>query len=154
MIQGVQALKTRAQFDAVLAGQVLARTAHFVLHCRTFGSEELTQLHLPPGQTQLSPMVPKRWARRSVTRNLIKRQIRAIASDPARQLPPRSYVVRLRAGFDKRTFVSASSDALRTAVRQELQKLFAQIPDNKTQALDLARPGAGLEQPTTALDAQ
>jgi ribonuclease P protein component len=153
VIQGVQALKTRAQFDAVLAGQVLAKTAHFVLHGRTFDTEALTQLGLPHGQTQLSPMVPKRWARRSVTRNLIKRQIRAIATEQAEHLAQRSYVVRLRAAFDKRIFVSASSDALRTVVRLELQKLFAQIPHPRTPAPDLARPSAGLEPPTTALDA-
>jgi ribonuclease P protein component len=34
-------------------------------------------------------------------------------------------VVRLRAGFDREQFVSASSQALKRAVRGELQELFA-----------------------------
>jgi ribonuclease P protein component len=33
-------------------------------------------------------------------------------------------VVRLRAGFDRKSFVSASSDVLKQAVRLELQQLF------------------------------
>jgi ribonuclease P protein component len=34
-------------------------------------------------------------------------------------------VVRLRAGFDRQQFISASSDLLKRAVRGELQELFA-----------------------------
>jgi ribonuclease P protein component len=34
-------------------------------------------------------------------------------------------VVRLRAGFDRKEFVSASSDKLKGAVRAELQQLLA-----------------------------
>jgi ribonuclease P protein component len=34
-------------------------------------------------------------------------------------------VVRLRAGFDRKQFVSASSDALKQAVRNELMELFS-----------------------------
>jgi len=37
-----------------------------------------------------------------------------------------AHVVRLRAGFDRAQFISASSGVLRAAVRQELQRLFAQ----------------------------
>jgi ribonuclease P protein component len=60
-----------------------------------------------------------------VTRHLLRRQIYAVAQDFAAQLPPNgAYVVRLRAAFDPKRFVSASSEPLRQAVRSELQQLF------------------------------
>ena len=70
-------------------------------------------------------MVPKRWAKRAVTRNTIKRQIHAISQDFEPALQHAAHVVRLRSGFDKTRFVSATSDALKSAVRDELQQLFA-----------------------------
>jgi ribonuclease P protein component len=79
----------------------------------------------------LGYVVPKRHARRAVTRSLLKRQIRHIFADlPA--LPPGLWVVRLRLPFDKREFPSAASDALRAAARAELlhlaRKLAPQAP--------------------------
>ena len=41
------------------------------------------------------------------------------------QLLTAAHVVRLRAMFDRKLFVSASSDALKAAVRNELLQLFA-----------------------------
>lgn len=70
-------------------------------------------------------MVPKRWARRAVTRNAIKRQIYTVSAAPGVALPRAAHVVRLRAGFDRKVFVSASSDTLKAAVRAELQQLLA-----------------------------
>jgi ribonuclease P protein component len=70
-------------------------------------------------------MVPKRWARRAVTRNAIKRQIYAVSADFESRLNAQAHVVRLRAGFDRARFVSATSDALKAAVRAELQQLFS-----------------------------
>jgi ribonuclease P protein component len=72
-------------------------------------------------------MVPKRWAKRAVTRNLIKRQIYQLAAEREPVLPQRAHVVRLRAAFDRKCFVSASSKALKAAVRAELQQLFIDI---------------------------
>lgn len=69
-------------------------------------------------------MVPKRWARRAVTRNAIKRQIFAVAALNATRLPPAAHVVRLRSAFDRKQFVSARSEALCQAVRAELLQLF------------------------------
>ena len=48
----------------------------------------------------LGAMVPKRWAKRAVTRNAIKRQIYSVSAQFVPQLRPRGYVVRLRAGFE------------------------------------------------------
>jgi len=70
-------------------------------------------------------MVPKRWAKRAVTRNAIKRQVYAVSQDFESALPRSAHVVRLRSGFDRLHFVSATSDELKTAVRSELQQLFA-----------------------------
>jgi ribonuclease P protein component len=130
----VQRLKTRAQFQAVMAGSTVSRTAHFALH--------RSGLHSPgsdttgPGSKRptvlfalrepwIGALIPKRWARRAVTRNTIKRQIYTVSQDFETQLPPAAHVVRLRAGFDRASFASASSEALKRAVRVELQELFA-----------------------------
>jgi ribonuclease P protein component len=115
-VHHVQRLKTRAQFQAVLDSGVAARTAHFALH------------RMPPGPEPEPPVavglvIPKRWAKRAVTRNTIKRQARSVSE--ATPLPAASYVVRLRAGFTG--FRSATSDALKQVVRAELLKLFAQV---------------------------
>lgn len=71
-------------------------------------------------------VVPKRHARRAVTRNLMRRQIRSAFERAQVHLPPGLWVVRLRAGFPKDTFVSARSEALSRAVRSELDELLAQ----------------------------
>jgi ribonuclease P protein component len=69
-------------------------------------------------------MVPKRWAKRAVTRNCIKRQIYNVAGEHESNLANCAYVVRLRAAFERSGFVSATSDVLRVAVRTELVQLF------------------------------
>ena len=89
----------------------------------------------------LGAMVPKRWARRSVTRHTIKRQIYAVGSEHETLMLQGAHVVRLRSGFDRRQFVSATSDVLRQAVRAELQQLFAYA------AKRLSQPAPELPQP-------
>jgi ribonuclease P protein component len=69
-------------------------------------------------------LVPKKWARRAVTRNTIKRQIYNVSAHFADALPCAAHVVRLRAGFDRKQFISATSDVLKAAVRSELEQLF------------------------------
>lgn len=135
-------LKTRPQFQAALAAGTVARTAHFALHRLRFAATETPHtgpVSSPPvGQAQalfgvgadqsgpwLGAMVPKRWARRAVTRNTIKRQIYAVAAGFEPRMAPAAHVVRLRAAFDRKQFISATSDALKAAVRAELQQLFA-----------------------------
>jgi ribonuclease P protein component len=74
--------------------------------------------------------VPKRHARRAVTRTLIKRQIRAALSrrDTPGQRPLRTglWVVRLRAPFDHSSFASAASGALRGAASSELDAVLGE----------------------------
>ena len=138
-------LKTRAQFQAAMAGGTVSRTTHFALHRLPLGAGMVgdaaasgpglaraahePQALFPMGGAAPTPwlgaMVPKRWARRAVTRNAIRRQIYAVAQESAQQLAPAAHVVRLRAAFDRQHFVSASSDALKQALRAELRALFA-----------------------------
>ena len=128
----MQRLKTRPQFQATMAGETVARTAHFALHRLVLGARECAPASERPGaqalfsgpDVWLGAMVPKRWARRAVTRNAIKRQIYGVAAALEPTLPPAAHVVRLRATFDRKQFVSASSDPLKQTVRAELQQLF------------------------------
>ena len=132
-------LKTRQQFQAALAGGTVSRTAHFALHrlplvARVDTPEAIAETAGPaPDEAQalfaldgvwIGAMVPKRWARRAVTRNTIKRQIYAVSSRFAERLPSAAHVVRLRATFDRKQFISATSEQLKLAVRQELEQLF------------------------------
>lgn len=72
----------------------------------------------------LGAVVPKRHARRSVTRSLLKRQIRAVVDGHAGALAGGLWVVRLRAPFDRARFASAASDDLKRAARDELEGLI------------------------------
>lgn len=132
----MQRLKTRVQFQMVLAGSTISRTPHFALH-RVSLEDALPSpgkplpagvdaKHLFPSQeVWMGAMVPKRWAKRAVTRNAIKRQIYNVSSTLESSLKPMAHVVRLRSGFDKTRFVSATSDALKSAVGVELNQLFS-----------------------------
>jgi len=120
----MQRLKTRAQFQAVLAGATVARTAHFALHRCALDAPTGAASLFAVDDVWLGAMVPKRWARRAVTRNAIKRQIYTVSAADAESLPRAAHVVRLRAAFDRKQFVSATSDKLKAAVRAELQQLL------------------------------
>ena len=134
-----------ADFERVLGTPVQARSTHFAVHyLRSRPSvprkpgQDASANKLSTGQAPeqgkpvddsadgcwLGAVVPKRHARRAVTRNLLKRQIRqAACGQPA--LPAGLWVVRLRAGFATADFPSAASDALRAAAGQELHDLLA-----------------------------
>lgn len=135
-----------ADFQRLLSTPLRSRSAHFAVHhvasrpssprqaavhlssteISTDGAPSAapTVDNLPDGHW-LGSVIPKRHARRSVTRNLLRRQIRAVMSDQLASLPPGLWLVRLRTPFAKEQFVSAASDALREAARAELQQLFA-----------------------------
>ena len=128
-------LKTRPQFQAAMAGGVVSRTAHFALHRLLLADAPPTGPGSPEPQALFSlegvwlgAMVPKRWARRAVTRNAIKRQIYAVGATFEERLaqaaPQSALVVRLRTAFDRKQFVSATSAPLQQAVHAELQQLY------------------------------
>jgi ribonuclease P protein component len=136
-----------------MAGTTVSRTPHFALHRipldavipsptgpGSAGPATGGRLPVPPlGPGSAGPkkalfavrdawigaLVPKRWAKRAVTRNAIKRQIYTVSQALLPALPAAAHVVRLRAGFDRAQFISASSPALKRTVRGELQELFA-----------------------------
>ena len=131
----MQRIRFHRQFLAVQAGGALARTVHFVLH----------QVALDAAACQSSPMplfglhdvwlgviLPKRWAKRAVTRNTIRRQIYSVSAGFHSSLPPAAYAVRLCAGFDRQHFVSATSEALKAAVRSELLQLLVRAVSRST----------------------
>ena len=130
----MQRLKTRPQFQAALAGGTVSRTPHFALHRLSLPESGTTAVSpqvdasyptlFHPQAVWLGAMVPKRWARRAVTRNTIKRQIYAISEQFEVRLPCAAHVVRLRSGFDRKQFISATSALLKQAVRLELEQLF------------------------------
>jgi ribonuclease P protein component len=70
-------------------------------------------------------VVPKRHARRAVTRNLLKRQVRSAFERHRAGLPAGLWLVRLRSPFAAAEFVSARSAALAAAARGELDSLLA-----------------------------
>src|SRR6201996_8007092 len=90
------------------------------------GPPALVETPTPAGGIDrwLGLVVPKRHAKRAVTRTLVKRQIRHVAAACARQLEPGLWVVRQRSPFDPKQFPSAASDALKEAARAELRALF------------------------------
>ena len=131
----MQRLKTRPQFQATLSGATVARTPHFALHRLPLATPQEASEPVPglgrvpvaliaPGAVWLGAMVPKRWARRAVTRNAIKRQIYGVAAVFESRLPAAAHVVRLRSTVDRKQFVSACSAPLKLAVREELHALF------------------------------
>jgi ribonuclease P protein component len=90
------------------------------------GPATLVETPIPPGGPDrwLGLVVPKRHAKRAVTRTLVKRQIRNVAAACAPQLEPGLWVVRQRSPFDPKQYPSAASDALKDAARAELRALF------------------------------
>jgi ribonuclease P protein component len=133
-------------FERVLGSPIRARSAHFAVHYLESSpsqpakprsrvlSTELSTDQAPeqglavddsvPKVCWLGAVVPKRHARRSVTRTLLKRQIRSVASAQA-GLVPGLWVVRLRSPFDRIAFPSAASDALKVCAGTELAGVLA-----------------------------
>ncbi len=126
-------LQTSPQFQAVLNAGVIATSPHFALHRLILNSPH--DLFTPvdstssgnPASGWMGVLLPKRHAKKAVRRNLLRRQIYAVASTVPERLKGAAHVVRLRKPFDKKAFFSASSDVLKQAVRLELQTLFAKL---------------------------
>jgi len=84
---------------------------------------------------RLGLVLPKKQAKRSVTRSLIRHQARealrrhapAVLAQGRHGDEVDGWVVRLRAPFDRTQFPSAASDALKALVRQELDELWQRL---------------------------
>lgn len=150
-----------ADFERVLGQPSCARTPHFAVHFLPSGlavkknSGSKSGL-VGPEQAQQSPpsrlredavveesapdgiwlglVVPKRHAKRAVTRTLLKRQMRQSMAHQAERfgdigsssngLAKGMWVVRLRLPFDRKKYPSAASEALRFDATEELSKLL------------------------------
>ena len=134
----MQRIRNRAQFQAVLAGPPVAKTAHFALHRAALDGEHEGRPLFATADAWLGVLLPKRRARRAVTRNAIRRQIYEAARTVAAGLPQAAWVVRLRSEFSRQQYVSAASEPLKRAVRAELQLLLGKVVRAPAQA---AEPG-------------
>lgn len=84
---------------------------------------------------RLGLVLPKKQARRSVTRSLLRHQAREAFRRHAPKVQAagrhgaevEGWVLRLRAPFDRQQFPSAASEALSAAVRQELDELWSRL---------------------------
>lgn len=154
-----------SDFQQALGTRPVARTTHFVLHTllRDSGSvlatapasavadpESSAQLstepadlvELPVDDWRFGVVFPKRLARRSVTRSLLRHQARealrrhapAVKASGRFGIEVSGWVLRLKAPFDRQTFPSAASDALHAAVRQELDELWSRLIQRKAQS--------------------
>jgi ribonuclease P protein component len=77
-----------------------------------------------PVRWRLGVVVPKRHARRAVTRSMLKRLLRAGFDRRRDTLSPGLWLVRLRAPFAPASFVSADSPALRGSAAAEFDALL------------------------------
>ena len=141
-------------FERVLAASQRSRSTHFAVHylagsplpvrpAAAGGSEAPVSTAFPVLSPELSTgsaptpgvlvddcshwmglVVPKRHAKRAVTRTLLKRQLRAAMLRQAASLPAGLWVLRLRAPFDRAQFISPASDLLRESARDEIAGLL------------------------------
>jgi len=145
--QAMARLVESSDFERVLGSRSRASTVHFAVHHLPARSDvqarasagpapaELSTIHGKSGEgpvddlpleplRRLGAVVPKRHARRAVTRSLLKRQIYAAGGRHAASLGHGLWIVRLRAPFDRARFKSAASTALTVTARAELEALF------------------------------
>ena len=139
-------LLRKADFERTLAMPPRSRSAHFAVHYlharpstpKAAGREavegELCTGDAPQGGESVDNLVSGYWLRyvlskrhapRSVTRNMLRRQVRAAMQRQQSGLRPGLWLVRLRAPFGRPAFISARSPALAAAIRSELDALLA-----------------------------
>lgn len=122
----------------------LVRTAHFALHMLRLDQLPADRPHPLFGASDLTwigCVLPKRHARRAVTRNAIRRQIYAGMQRHGSGLRQAAWVARLQRGWELAACRSASSAVLRGQVRAELDDLF----DSAAQRLTRLRGRSPLE---------
>lgn len=167
MAQTLSALTASARFEAAMGQRPCARSLHFSVHflppaklsTEAVGGASTPVDDLPSPQSALCAskrdggnaalalgmVVPKRHARRAVTRNLIKRQMRAQVRERLPDLPGGEWVLRLRAGIDRKAYPSAASESLQQILRGELDGLLREaLRRIRRDGAAHAGPGKGL----------
>jgi ribonuclease P protein component len=140
-------LLRKSDFERLLAVPACSRSAHFAAHhvwggpgtpdksahaaddnglSTALSTATRCAVDDLPGAVWLGCVIPKRHAARSVTRNMLRRQIRAAMQRHQQGLPTGLWLVRLRRPFASTSFRSADSVALRGAAAIELDRLLAQ----------------------------
>jgi len=139
-------LLQRGDFERLLATPPCSRGPHFVVHflqARPIRPErpiravagKLSTDDAPtspqavdesPNGHWLGTVIPKRHARRAVTRNMLRRQIRSAVQQRQAALSPGLWLVRLHRPLPG-GFVSADSAALRRAAAAELHGLLCRL---------------------------
>ena len=114
-----------------MSGPINSRTTYFSLHsCDRVLLGRLNQTEQIREQIMFGALVPKRCAKRAVTRNSIKRQIRAVVSSQTKLLSTKAYVIRLHKDIKFIQSKSASSNELKEIIRNDLNALFEKL-ENK-----------------------
>jgi ribonuclease P protein component len=146
-----------ARFESAMAVRPIARSAHFMVH--HLAIKKLSTDHVPSlfaavetpvdnsvdNRTEMPALrlglvVPKRHARRSVTRTLVKVQIRAGIRRHLDSLVAGDWVVRLRAPIDRKQFPSARSDMLAALLHAEIDALLGDAARRARRAFVQATP--------------
>ncbi len=139
-------LLSKADFERTLAVTPCSRSAHFVLHyvhacpspahkpktepvpdklCTAHAPDVDESVDNPVSGHWLGSVLPKRHARRAVTRNMLRRQMRAAMQRRQSSLRPGLWLLRLRRPFAQTEYASADSLALRAVAAAELDRLLA-----------------------------
>ena len=155
----------KADFERLLTSRSRLRSAHFAAYhlpespaaplkpARVLAAVTLSTASMNdqaqtvdnlPAAHWLGCVVPKRQARRAVTRNLIKRQMRSAFQRQLPGLPAGLWLLRLSNGFAVSDFVSARSDALAAALRAELDTLLTHCGQRLHPPVGGVRRGSGL----------
>jgi ribonuclease P protein component len=137
----------KSDFERLLAVPARCRSTHFAAHhlpggagapSRHVGQADVNELSTAlstadnapvddlPGGLWLGCVIPKRHAPRAVTRNVLRRQIRAAMDRHQEVLHSGLWLVRLRRPFARSDFRSADSTALRVGAAADLDSLLAQ----------------------------
>lgn len=140
-----EGLVHKADFERLLASPTRSRSAHFAVHHLLSGPSGPQRVQSVPTARELSTdeqqastrsvdnylvgcwlgtVIPKRHARRAVTRNLLRRQIRAAMLRHVDRLPKGLWLVRLRMSFATQQFPAAASQALCRQAAGELDQLL------------------------------
>jgi ribonuclease P protein component len=124
----MNSLKTWRDFQIVLSGEKSSRTAYFSLHsCERSLVGHIKGIQDPLKNILFGALVPKRCAKRAVTRNSIKRQIRSIVSQQTTLSSDKAYVIRLHKEIKSTLTKSADSDVIKEIIRNDLIVLFEKM---------------------------
>ena len=142
------------EFQTVMRSGQRYSSEHFMLHCAPRQGACPAQATGAVGVNRIGALLPKRWAKKAVRRNALRRQIYALAQQGLPVLAqaigqPLDCVVRLRAAWPATAFISASSPAFKQSVAAELAALFA-LAQRKARSFAPASAPLHIKQSTGA----